>query len=564
MLTTLLLACGGGSGDGGEGSNSGGGDSNNGDGNTSDSNNNAVSLNLNLSQGDFWEFFWTSESISFAQPNTTNTDIDVGRYRITLGASMLIQGQEAFPVTVTGETGSGNKFAPRWTHLAVDTDGSFLGSTDGASLQPIFDASSGNSRSNGMFVDFGGNDLSTSNGTFSGVYNQLSAIISGREQDDPRCESILGITICGDNSTRFSEQEFYKPGIGAIGYALRIFYSDNGGGFFTSTTLNDTIELIDSSFQASDGSSFNLPPWEEMDSLNTARSDHKAVVLNGLIYVLGGFTSSTATNTVEIYNPATNNWSFGDSMPTSQIGPAVAINGRIYVQTFTNSVLIYNPNASLGFRWSTATPANGTGIVMHDAAVYNDATFGQIMVGANQKPAGAGAINAGGYAPDTNQWLTSNGAPQGFAELLRFTTEVVNNSMYLIGGFGRSGFIGDDRGARDNIMEFDIIGDQWISTLSGRLNLARDNHASTVLNDKIYVFGGNPVGCSSISGTCTPGNPFREAEVYDPATRQSIDLPLMFQPRQDFAAVTLNGSIYVIGGKAGSTTLAKVERYTPN
>ena len=96
-------------------------------------------LNVTLKQGEYLEFAWQTEQRNFAQPSTTTLESAAGRFTLTLGASVLIQGQVAFPLTRTGNAGT---FAPRWTHFAMAADGSLLGSTDGAGLKKIYDAAS--------------------------------------------------------------------------------------------------------------------------------------------------------------------------------------------------------------------------------------------------------------------------------------------------------------------------------------------------------------------------------------------------------------------------------------
>jgi N-acetylneuraminic acid mutarotase len=82
-----------------------------------------------------------------------------------------------------------------------------------------------------------------------------------------------------------------------------------------------------------------------------------------------------------------------------------------------------------------------------------------------------------------------------------------------------------------------------------------------VLGGRIYVFGGNAVGCG-FSG-CTVGTERRSAEVYDPSTNTWTPIAAMFTARKDFDSVVLNGQIYVIGGLGGGEYLGAVERYTP-
>ncbi len=78
----------------------------------------------------------------------------------------------------------------------------------------------------------------------------------------------------------------------------------------------------------------------------------QAAVLNGQVYLLGGINctgvaagnNGTATNSVLVYNPATNTWSSGPPMPTALAlnFSAVTVNGKIFVISGT-SVWEYAP-----------------------------------------------------------------------------------------------------------------------------------------------------------------------------------------------------------------------------
>ena len=185
---------------------------------------------------------------------------------------------------MTGETG---EFAPRWTHVAVGSDGSLLGSTDGAGLGKIYDAASDAWVGGGMFVDFGQDSMAVSVGRFEGAYNDVAAIVAGRSSEKARCEQILGIDFCSDTATSFSEKEFYKEGIGPIGFAQHQHYSSDGGGFTTATTIDKTVELIETSLRPADGSVFVRPPWDEMAPLAGPRKLTQMLAPEGDVYQAG-------------------------------------------------------------------------------------------------------------------------------------------------------------------------------------------------------------------------------------------------------------------------------------
>lgn len=544
---------GGGGGGAGGGGGNGGGDGTGGGG----SDGTLRPLHLTLEAGDFLEFLWVTESRTFAQPGTTATTVDVGRFRLTLGQPELIGGREAFPLEIIGDPG---ELGPRWTHIAVDADGSLLGATDETGLTTIYDAASDAWAGGGMFVDFAESRVEVSLGQFDGTYHSMPAIVVGRSDERARCEQILGQTICGDEATTFSEREFYKEGVGPIGYALHIHHEDDGGGFFSSHTIDTTLELIDTSLVAADGSVFVRPPWEDVAPLDTAREGHAAVALDGKIWVIGGWDKDgNGLAGVEIYDPIANEWSEGPALPRP-LGdvPAVAIAGKIYVVAADDEVLVHDPDTG----WSSTTPQFSPGIPLWDAAYWHDTIFGfgEVLIGASLASSIAPVILVGGYDPAGDQWLVGGDSLQ-WAEALRFTVEVVGDSMFVIGGFGQSGTGPSERGALDSVMEFDLAAESWVTAGVGRLKAARDNHASAVLDGRVYVFGGNPVTCNAV--TCTPQAPLREAEVYDPAAGESAELPPMFRARKRFAAVAMDGAIYVIGGSDGGQPLDSVERFTP-
>jgi hypothetical protein len=570
VMGVALAACGGGGGGGGSspggagGAGGGGGGAGGAGGGAGGAGGGtARPLNVNLKQGDFMEFFWETEDTKFRQDKGGTSKVDVGRFKITLGASVLIQGQAAFPLTITAITGNPGPFAPRWTHIAQGADGSLLGSIGGAGLTKIYDASTSTWVGGGMFVDFAANAMTVSTGNFDGAYNDVpNSIVASRSSDQPLCVQLLGQQICNDKQTEFSEREFYKEGIGAIGFVHHEYYLDNGGGFTTSTTIDKHVELIETSLRPTDGSVFARPPWEEMAPLATPRKQHAAVALDGQIWVLGGLDqNNTALASVEMYDPKTNQWTPERAMPQA-LGEltAVAIGGMIYVPTGSDQVLRYYPKTG---SWSSSRPTNSpAAVAVWDAAYYNDRTFGlgEILIGASIAGSPNFNVDVVGYQPSKNQWVYAPHLQQR-SQLLRFTVETVADSMFVLGGFGPLPLdLFNRSGALDDVMRFDIAADTWGADM--KLNHARDNHASTALNGKIYVFGGNPITCEPV-GTCTVGAPLRTAEVLDPASGKSADLPPMFHPRKNFDVVTVDGLIYAIGGSNGTDTLGSMERFTP-
>jgi len=85
---------------------------------------------------------------------------------------------------------------------------------------------------------------------------------------------------------------------------------------------------------SSEASSYDLATneWTSLPPMAVARYAATAVGVNGLLYVIGGYTAFAAPlATVEVYNPATNTWRTVTGMPTARWWPgAGAINGKVY------------------------------------------------------------------------------------------------------------------------------------------------------------------------------------------------------------------------------------------
>ena len=79
--------------------------------------------------------------------------------------------------------------------------------------------------------------------------------------------------------------------------------------------------------------------WREIGDMPAAKSSHTASVINGKIYVIGGFFRGNGLDrryfkTIDIYHPETGRWTQKSDMPVAKFGHAAeVINGRIYILT---------------------------------------------------------------------------------------------------------------------------------------------------------------------------------------------------------------------------------------
>lgn len=72
--------------------------------------------------------------------------------------------------------------------------------------------------------------------------------------------------------------------------------------------------------------------WEPIAPIPTARQEVSTAVLNGKVYVIGGYDENlNSTATVEVYNSATNSWSTARPLPlATNHNSAAAVGGKIY------------------------------------------------------------------------------------------------------------------------------------------------------------------------------------------------------------------------------------------
>jgi N-acetylneuraminic acid mutarotase len=126
-----------------------------------------------------------------------------------------------------------------------------------------------------------------------------------------------------------------------------------GGEDASGTNLN-TVEVYDPSTNK----------WSAAAPLPTGASGLAATAVNGKIYAMGGFAPGKL-NTLQVYDPSSDSWSSAASMPTPKADlSAATLNGKVYAigglidtpTTFngpTNTVDVYDPATDV---WRSAAP----------------------------------------------------------------------------------------------------------------------------------------------------------------------------------------------------------------
>ena len=159
------------------------------------------------------------------------------------------------------------------------------------------------------------------------------------------------------------------------------------------------------------------------------------------------------------------------------------------------------------------------------------------------------------YNTETNEW---SALPSIAMEIAYLTAGVINNKIYLVGGYYMEGA---SWATTNSTWEYDPEGAGWTKKADCPVNIA--DQASCVMNNKMYILG----GLQAWPPTDTPDQ--NKVFVYDPASDTWESMQSMIYPRgQGASAVALNDTIFVIGGahptaSGVGTYHGKIERYEP-
>ena len=225
---------------------------------------------------------------------------------------------------------------------------------------------------------------------------------------------------------------------------------------FATAVVNDKIYLIGGTPFENRNGPFGMSLVEVYDSqtnrwsraadMPTPRSNAKAAVVDGKIYVLSGhdgidrlIVNNEPLKVVEVYDPKTDTWRRKQDMPTvrGQFGIS-AVAGRIYAIGGSNFledpwrfriVESYNPKTDTWAKhpkMPTIRDSVRTGVVNGDIYVIGG---GGWPPGANGGPH-LSTIEV--YHPKTNKWAKSPNMPN---LRISFSTVSLDGVIYLIGGF---------------------------------------------------------------------------------------------------------------------------------
>jgi N-acetylneuraminic acid mutarotase len=342
------------------------------------------------------------------------------------------------------------------------------------------------------------------------------------------------VAVVGANVTSFTDTPLRSGA--SYWYRVRAFNAAGG----SAASRQDPARTFDST---------GTITWEALAPSPITRAEHQAGVVNGKIYVFGGFLGSQGPVVrSDVYDPITNAWRRIADLPTRVTHAGTAADDE------TDSIYIAGGYVGTGpgFQQTFATD---------DVWRYDVATNTFSAAPSLPEARGGGAMVrmgralhyiAGadiGRADRTEHWVLSLDHPSTGWEPLapvplarnHLAAEVLNGKIYVIGG--QTG-TNDATGNKTDVFVWDAAADTWTAAADLPRPLSHMSEATTVLNGRIYVAGGLTTGADDIAN----------ASVYDPTTDDWSAITSLPGDRFSGVLVEIEGVLYFTGGSNNAAT----------
>ncbi len=296
--------------------------------------------------------------------------------------------------------------------------------------------------------------------------------------------------------------------------------------------------------------SFAGEEWQQITQLPTKRWEFSTAVVEDKIYLIGGslFENNAGPfglSTVDVYDTQTNTWQRGADMPTPRTSAkAAVVNGTIYVFGGYNSKDNFLENWKMADHVEAYDPLTDTWTQRKEMPISRIYFGLGVVAGKVYLIGGTAGLGAGQeqrmdrvdiYDPATDTWekgpkMPTRRNPGGVA--------VVSNRIYVIGGegwplpqgWGAGPFLG-------SIEEYDPINRQWRKKKD--LLELKNWFSSVIIENNIYLIGGYTLegGLQEVA----------TVNVYHPRTETWREISALPNPLGAFDAATVKGKIYVFG-----------------
>ncbi|KAG7366449.1 Kelch motif-containing protein [Nitzschia inconspicua] len=302
--------------------------------------------------------------------------------------------------------------------------------------------------------------------------------------------------------------------------------------------------------------------WSEVEvnggTAPAPRSLHTAAILNGVMYVFGGYDGNTRVNSFHAFSFAEKRWS--PVLPSTNNPGPPSPRDRHVAFAFGNSVYIHG-----GFD-GTSRVADFWGFDL------SSMTWREVSVLGGRPPSPRHSHSAivwrdsffcwggydGSYKSDlhqydftTSQWNLVTTTGRRPKARYRATAVVFRNAMILYGGHDGTRHLSDTH-------IFDLENRAWSSLITeGPCPVPRDSHIAVVHSNSMYIFGGSSgTAMSDLHELQLPLSPAL------PAKWRSVSCGTA-EPRPRFChtAVVHNDTLFIFGGYDGALRLNDFIRF---
>jgi N-acetylneuraminic acid mutarotase len=286
--------------------------------------------------------------------------------------------------------------------------------------------------------------------------------------------------------------------------------------------------------------------WQSQRTMPSSRQEVAVGAVGGKIYVIGGFGSTgEPTDTVEVYDPATDAWRTVAPLPIAVHHAAAAVaEGRLFVVGgYTGGRLKWTPlGTTFEFDPAENTWRGRSQMPSPRGGLAAAAVAGRIYaVGGS----GDGVSNANEiYDLATDRWLSGNPMPTARDHL---AAVALDGRVWTLGG--RESFFGTQYAS---VEIYDPATDSWRTGTP--LPSGRGGLTAAVLGERIFVFGGE-----------APFRIWNATEMYDRSTNAWIAKAPMPTGRHGIGAAVVGDRIFVPGGgsQPGLAATSANEAFTP-